>query len=88
MIEIECLLCEKPIKLPEYIDTENYEGEVVCQECESLLYIKLVNSKVQKYRVKQRGFRRVSAGEVIEMRKMLDEKGKELLGEEDRDREN
>jgi len=82
MVEIECLLCEKPIKLPKYIDTENYDGEVVCQECESLLYIKLVKGKLQKRRVKQKGFRRFSAEEMASLFKILAEKRKELLAEE------
>lgn len=82
MVEIECLLCEKPIKLPKYIDTENYEGEVVCQECQSLLYIKLVKSKLQKYRVKQRGFREISGEEMASLFQILERKRKELLAEE------
>ena len=86
MVEIECLLCEKPIKLPKYIDTEDYDGEVVCQECESLLYIKLVKSKVRKYRIEKRGFRELSAEEVVKLFKAMDEKEKELLTEEHKNR--
>ena len=82
MVEIEYLLCEKPIKFPKYIDTEDYDGEVVCQECESLLYIKLVKSKVQKYSVKQRGFRELSAEEVASLFQILAQKRKELDAEE------
>lgn len=87
MVEIECLLCEKPIKLPKYIDTEDYDGEVVCQECESLLYIKLVKSKVRKYRIEKRGFRELSAEEVVKLFKTMDEKKKELLAEEHKNSE-
>ncbi len=50
MVKIECLACRKTLKIPEYIDTDNYEGQIVCTECESLLYVKLVKSKVRKYR--------------------------------------
>ena len=56
MVEIECLACRKAIK-PQQLndsnnyDTENYDGHVVCQECESLLYVKLIKAKVQKYRI-------------------------------------
>jgi len=81
MVEIECLLCEKSIKLPKYIDTENYEGEVVCQECQSLLYIKLVKSKVQKYRVKQRGFRRMSGEEMAQIFKTIQRERKKKESE-------
>ena len=56
MVEIECLACEKAIK-PQQLndtdnyDTESYDGQVVCQECKSLLYVKLIKGKVQKYKV-------------------------------------
>ena len=51
MIEIECLVCGKALKLPQYIDTDDYDGQVVCQECNTLLHIKFVQSRVRKYRV-------------------------------------
>ncbi len=87
MVKIECLLCEKPIKLPKYIDTENYDGEVVCQECKSLLYIRLLKSKVKKYKFKEAGFRekygdRLPAGLVVELFQILEQKQKELREEE------
>ena len=64
MVELECLACEKAIK-PQQLndtdnyDTENYDGQVVCQECKSLLYVKLVKGKVQKSKIvenKTKGF--------------------------------
>lgn len=51
MVEISCLACSKIIKMPQYIDTEKYDGQVVCEECNSLLYIKLVKGKVEKYKL-------------------------------------
>jgi uncharacterized Zn finger protein len=51
MIEIECLACGKTVKLPQFINTDKYDGQVVCQECESLLQVKLVKGKVEKYKV-------------------------------------
>lgn len=51
MVEIECLACAKAVKLPQFIDIDNYDGQVVCQECKSLLHVKLVKGKVQKYKV-------------------------------------
>ncbi len=56
MVEIECLACGKAIK-PRQLndtdnyDTENYDGQIVCQECKSLLYVKSVKGKVQKSKV-------------------------------------
>jgi len=51
MVEIECLACRKNIKIPQYTDTEKYDGQLVCQECKSLLHVKLMKGKVQKYKV-------------------------------------
>jgi len=51
MVEIECLACGKSVKMPQYINTEKYDGQVVCQKCESLLHVKLVKGKVEKYKV-------------------------------------
>ena len=56
MVEIECLACRKAFK-PQQLndevnyDTDSYDGQIVCQECESLLYVKLVKGKVQKYKI-------------------------------------
>ena len=61
MVDIECLACGKAIK-PQQLndsnnyDTENYDGHVVCQECKSLLYVKLVKGKVQKYKIVEKKF--------------------------------
>ena len=92
MVEIECLLCEKPIKLPRHIDTEDYDGDVVCQECKSLLYIKLVKSKLLKYRFKEKGFRELSGellepGVVAHLMQLFAQKRKELLAEEGKQEE-
>jgi DNA-directed RNA polymerase subunit RPC12/RpoP len=51
MVKIECLVCGKVVKIPQYIDTGQYDGQVVCQECTSLLHIKLVKGRIQKYKV-------------------------------------
>ena len=56
MIEIECLVCGKTIEIPEFIDTDDYDGQVACRECASLLHVKLVGSKVRKYEVVEKGF--------------------------------
>ena len=59
MVEIECLACGKAIKIPQYIDTERYDGQVSCQECGALLHIKLVGSKVQGYKVVEKSSRKM-----------------------------
>ncbi|MFC1990630.1 hypothetical protein ACFLU9_00560 [Chloroflexota bacterium] len=62
MVEIQCVACEKTIK-PRQLndtdnyDTENYDGQIVCQECKSLLHVKLVKGKVQKYKMVESKFK-------------------------------
>ncbi len=65
MVEIECLACGKPIKPPQFIDTDNYDGQVVCQECKSLLHVKLVKGKVQKYKIVKNKFKDFNFTEMI-----------------------
>lgn len=50
MVDINCLVCEEPIKIPSYIDPDDYDGQLYCQSCQLLLDIKLLKSKVRKYR--------------------------------------
>ena len=54
MVEIECLACDKTLKLPQFVNTDNYDGQVVCPECKALLYVKFVKSKVLKYKIVER----------------------------------
>jgi len=56
-MEIDCLVCGKTITIPDFIDTNNYDGQLTCQECKSLLRVKLGGGKVRKYEVveKKRG---------------------------------
>ena len=60
MIEIECLACGKTLNMPKYIDTDKYDGQVVCQECKSLLHIILVKGKVEKYRIEKEKFPQIN----------------------------
>ena len=57
MIDIECLARRKTVKLPQFVNTDNYDGQVVCQECKSLLQLKLVKEKLLKYRVVEKQFK-------------------------------
>ncbi len=67
MVEIECLVCEKIINIPNYIDTEKYEGQMVCQECKSILYVKLVKGKVQKYKVLENKYGVQTWADIVKM---------------------
>ena len=51
VVKIECLLCGGAVKIPTNTDTEQYDGQGVCQQCKSLLHVKLVKGKVQKYKI-------------------------------------
>ncbi len=77
MVEIECLVCGKTIEIPEFIDTNNYDGQVACQECASLLHVKLVGSKVRKYEVVEKGFRSPTADDKITVEPELGEQSRE-----------
>ena len=57
MVEIECLVCGETVKVPDFIDAEDYGGQLVCQECGLLLHVKLVGSKVRQYKVVGQKFR-------------------------------
>jgi hypothetical protein len=54
-VEIECLVCGKAIEIPEFIDTENYDGQISCPECKSLLQVRLFGSKLRRYELVERG---------------------------------
>jgi len=54
MLEIQCLACDKNLKLPQFVNTDNYDGQVVCPECKALLHVKLVKSEVRKYKIVER----------------------------------
>jgi len=60
-MEIDCLSCGKTIKIPDFIDTNNYDGQLTCSECTSLLHVKLGGGKVRKYEVVERKLRGLAA---------------------------
>jgi hypothetical protein len=68
-MEIDCLVCGKTIKIPEFVDTNNYDGQITCQECKSLLHIKLGGGKVRKYEVVEKKPRSLAAIESAASRK-------------------
>jgi len=73
MTEITCLSCDKPLKLPQFIDTDNYDGQIVCQECKSLLHVKLIKGKVGKYKIVER----LRKGEPVTIRVVYDKDQKQ-----------
>jgi hypothetical protein len=55
IVEISCLICGKNIEIPQFIDINNYEGQIGCPNCKSLLRMRLVGGKARKYEVVERG---------------------------------
>jgi hypothetical protein len=54
-VEISCLICGKTITIPQFIDINNYEGQIGCPNCKALLRMRLVGGKAKKYEVVERG---------------------------------
>jgi transcription elongation factor Elf1 len=67
---LECLVCGENLSIPTFINIDNYDGQVVCQNCKSLLYLRLVRSKVKRYKVVDESFGQMNG---LETRQMLDE---------------
>ncbi len=52
MTEIKCLACHEVLDIPDFVDIDNYDGEIVCNRCKARLAIKFVGSpKPVKYKV-------------------------------------
>jgi len=54
-VEISCLICGKNIEIPQFIDTNNYDGQISCPSCKALLRMKMFGAKVRKYELVERG---------------------------------
>lgn len=76
-VRILCNNCNQPIKLQKAIDTKKFDGEVVCQSCNYVWRLKLVDSKIQGYRLKGPGMVQPSPDErmsaVLEVRQRANE---------------
>jgi hypothetical protein len=59
-MDIDCLACGKTITIPDFIDTNNYDGQITCQECKSLMHIRLGGGKLRKYEMVERKSRPLS----------------------------
>lgn len=77
MVEIECLVCGKIIEIPQFIDTGNYDGQVACRECASLLRVKLVGAKVRQYEIVEKGVSHPVTGDRISVASELREPTRE-----------
>jgi hypothetical protein len=68
VVEIVCLACDKTLELPQFIDTDNYDGQLVCSKCKALLHVKLVKGKLRKYKIVER----LRLGEPVELHVVYD----------------
>ncbi len=68
-MDIDCLACGKTITIPDFIDTNNYDGQITCQECKSLMHIRLGGGKLRKYEVVERKSRPLTPMESAASRK-------------------
>jgi hypothetical protein len=48
--KIPCIVCISAIKLSEYVG-HDYDGDLLCDRCKSLLHIKLEKWEVKQYKV-------------------------------------
>lgn len=65
-MKIECLICLKETAIPKNLNTGNYDGQITCRECGSLLQVKLVRSKVeQRGRIERVGHPRLDPGTLL-----------------------
>ena len=56
MLEIQCLHCFNTLDIPEWVNTDKYDGEISCKKCGARLAIKFVGStKPVKYKVVKEG---------------------------------
>jgi len=51
MVEIPCLVCKEPLKIPPCIDPDDYDGQLFCHNCNLLWDVKLKSSKPKKYKL-------------------------------------
>jgi hypothetical protein len=61
-VKIECLICLRETAIPKNINTANYDGQITCRECGSLLQVKLVKSKVERCKIERVGHPRLDPG--------------------------
>ena len=69
MVKIPCLACDETLTLPQFIDTDDYDGQLVCSKCKALLHLKLVKGKLLKYKIVER----LRKGEPVEVRVIYDD---------------
>lgn len=84
-MNIQCDHCRKTIQLQEAIDTDKFEGEITCGNCNYVWRMKLVNSKIQGYKFERIGFPKISGEDLrklrLEWQKEIEEDERNLRGD-------
>jgi transcription elongation factor Elf1 len=65
-MKIECLICLRETVIPKNLNTANYDGQITCRECGSLLQVKLVKSKVEQRKIERVGHPMLDPGRLLE----------------------
>ena len=66
-MKIECLICLRETAIPKNINAANYDGQITCRECGSLLHVKLVRSKLEQRKIERVGHPRLGPGRLLEV---------------------
>ena len=51
MVDINCLVCKKPMEIPSCTKLEDYDGQLFCCECNLLWDVKFKSSELKKYKL-------------------------------------
>lgn len=75
MVEILCHKCKKPLPIPEHINPDCFDAEILCQECSAWWRIRVVNSKVEKMICTNKAFlqKGFTADDYEKMTRLLEE---------------
>ena len=75
--KIPCIICTNAIKLPEYVG-QDYDGDLLCHRCSSLLHIKLEKWQVKQYKVLRDRYEALRGKEALNrLQEMTEKLGKE-----------
>lgn len=53
--KIDCLGCMQELIIPKWINKDDYKGQVRCDKCRGLLYLKYKDGKLREYKLVEMG---------------------------------
>ncbi len=75
---VYCLLCKARIKFRGDIDFNKFNGQICCDKCETLLGIVILKNKLQGLKVVEKGWRRLSSKELVDIAETVRKEAKKL----------